>query len=120
MPNTQTIKHLKIMTNSEKYELLITEVKRNKQIWLLKVTDGTYAMFEDTNEQSYLPVWPNSEFAQANATDNWEGYQPESMPISEFIDWLNELHTDQILIGAFPMPGAQAMAIEPLEFKKIF
>jgi hypothetical protein len=75
-------------------------------------------MFEDDNGQQYIPVWPEKEFADSYAIGDWDGYESERMGLHEFLDWMQELQNDQIMIGAFPNSIMQAIPIEPLSFKK--
>lgn len=104
--------------NADRYSYLINEVIKNKQIWLLQTVDKLFAMFEDNSGQSYIPVWPEKEYAQSFAEEDWEGYTPTNMGLWEFIDWLKELKEDDIMIGAFPQANMEAMAVDPLAFKE--
>lgn len=105
------------LSDNERYEYLLKQVASNREIWLLQDLDGSFAMFEDAKEQSYIPVWPDKEFAQAYASGDWNGYEPEKMSLSEFLSWTDELKEDMILIGAFPNSQSQSMAIDPIDFK---
>jgi hypothetical protein len=111
---------LKGFNNSERYDFLIKMVSFKKEIWLLHTDDGLFAMLEDANNQSYIPVWPEKDYAATYAVDDWEGYSPERMGLGEFLDWMKELKEDGIMIGAFPYGDSQAMAVDPIEFGKIF
>jgi hypothetical protein len=106
-------------SDSERYEFLIKMVSFRKEIWLLQTSDGLFAMLEDANNQSYIPVWPEKDFASTFAVDDWEGYQAERMGLGEFLEWMTELKEDGIIIGAFPYNNSPVMAIDPIEFQKI-
>jgi hypothetical protein len=107
------------LADKDRYEYLIGEVVKQKEIWLLQANDGVYAMFEDSNGQSYIPVWPGKEFAVTYAMDDWEDYVPEKMPLREFLEWMQELKADQIMIGAFPNSNLQSMAVDPIDLKHL-
>lgn len=104
--------------NNERYAFLLTTIIDKKEVWLLKAREGFYAMFEDSEEHSYLPVWPEKSYADTYATGDWDEYESEAMALAEFMEWLPELKEDTILIGAFPNAASQSMAIDPLAFKK--
>jgi len=110
-------KNITELTDKERYEYFIEQCIQHKAIWLLQVQEGMYAMFEGDNKKQYIPVWPGQEFADAYATDDWEGYQSERMDLKEFLDWMEELHDDQIFIGVFPGTGMQAIPVEPFLLK---
>ncbi len=106
------------LPDKERYEYLIKHVNKQKEIWLLQAQDGLYAMFEDDNGQQYIPVWPEKAFADSYAVGDWDGYESERMGLHEFLDWMQELQNDQIMIGAFPNSSMQAIPVEPLSLKK--
>jgi hypothetical protein len=106
------------LTNSDQYTYLISEVIKNRQIWLLQTVDKLFAMFEDNSGQSYIPVWPEKQYAESFAVEDWDGYMPINMGLWEFIDWLKDLKEDDIMIGAFPQANMEAMAVDPLAFKE--
>ncbi len=106
------------MSDQERYKYLVDSILLNKQVWMLQAIDGSYAMFEDPKEQSYVAVWPDKESTMPFAIDDWEGYEPNRMGIGEFLDWMHELKNDNIMIGAFPNSAMQSLAVDPLEFKK--
>ena len=110
---------LKGFSNNERYEFLIKMVNFKKEIWLLQTEDGLYAMFEDNENKSYIPVWPEKKFAEAFAIDDWDGYVAERMGLGEFLDWMSELKEDEIMIGAFPYEVSNSMGIDPIDFKKV-
>jgi hypothetical protein len=105
------------LTEKERYEYLIQNTVGRKEIWLLQDEDSSFAMFEDGMGNSYIPVWPEKILSQAHAIDDWEGYVPERMGIGEFLEWLEELKEDQILIGAIPDMNMHALSVDPIEFK---
>jgi len=111
-------KNIDELSDNERYDYLIKQAIKNKEIWLLHAIDGLYAMFEDDSENQYIPVWPEKKYADSYAVGDWDGYTAESMVLSEFLDWLQELKDDEIFIGAFPSANSQALSVDPIEFKK--
>jgi hypothetical protein len=111
--------NLKNLTGAERYAYFIKEIITHKEVWLLKAHDGLYAMVEDNNNQTYLTVWPDATMVQDFVTGDWEEYIPERMGLAEFLDWMQELKDDGILIGVFPDAAMQSMAVDPMELKKL-
>jgi hypothetical protein len=115
--NTENIENINNLSDKERYSYLIQQIVKNHLIWLLEAEDGSFAMFEDANGLSYIPVWPDKEFAANYAVDDWDGYHAESMSLNEFLEWMKELKEDEILIGAFPNSDMHSLAADPIEFK---
>lgn len=111
-------KNLDELPDNERYEYLINQAVKNKEVWLLHAIDGLYAMFEDDNEYQYIPVWPEKRFADAYAVGDWDGYTAIGMGLGEFLEWLQELKEDEIYIGAFPNATMQAISVDPIDLKK--
>lgn len=111
-------KNINELPDNERYEYLINYSADNKEIWLLKAFDGMYAMFEDNNGQEYMPVWPEQKYAEQYAADDWDGYVPDKMEAYEFINWMQELKDDKIIIAAFPNSNSRIIPIDPLDIKK--
>ncbi|HEY4787615.1 MAG TPA: DUF2750 domain-containing protein [Bacteroidales bacterium] len=106
------------LPDNERFEYLIRKIVQNREVWLLHAIDGLYAMFEDENENQYIPVWPEKEFADSHAIGDWDGYTADSMGLGEFIEWLQELKNDEIYIGAFPNSNMRAISADPIDLRK--
>ncbi len=100
-----------------RYQYLIEKVVEFGEIWLLQAREGLFAMMEDSTGQEYLPVWPEKEFAALFSSDDWDGYQPEPMPLFEFNSWLKELEEDEIKIAAFPNRPESIIPLHASEIK---
>lgn len=98
----------------------ISEVRQNDLLWLLEAKPGLFAMVEDGNENSYIPVWSNEADAVSNISDDWEEYSVTSMNIDEFVGWMRELHEDEIGIAISTGDGGQMLPIPALSMKQLF
>lgn len=83
----------------EELKQFILEVKENGNLWLLEAKPGLFAMVEDGDENSYIPVWCDENVALQNVSEDWESYNVTNMGIDEFVGWMNELHEDNIGIA---------------------
>ncbi|MBO2523473.1 MAG: hypothetical protein CW336_06415 [Bacteroidetes bacterium] len=83
----------------EELQRFLQTVNQNGILWLLEAKPGLFAMLEDGNGNSYIPVWATKEEAEANIGDDWATYNVTTMEIAEFITWTRELGTDDIGIA---------------------
>lgn len=83
----------------EELQQFLQTVNINGILWLLEAKPGFFAMLEDGNGRSYIPVWATKEEAEANIGDDWENYAVATMDIAEFITWTRELDSDDIGIA---------------------
>lgn len=98
----------------------ISEVRQNDLLWLLEAKPGLFAMVEDGNENSYIPVWSNEADAVNNISDDWDEYSVTNMTIDEFVGWMRELHEDEIGIAISTGNGGQMLPIPALSMKQLF
>lgn len=98
----------------------ISEVRQNDLLWLLEAKPGLFAMVEDGEENSYIPVWSSEADAVSNISEDWEEYSVTSMNIEEFVGWMRELHEDQIGIAISSGEGGQMFPMPALTMKQIF
>lgn len=78
---------------------LFTSCRRKGELWLLEAKPGLFAMLEDGDGNSFIPVWASEEEAKSNISDDWCDYAVTTMGVDEFVDWLNELGNDGIGIA---------------------
>lgn len=104
-------------TDNERYAYLIQQIVESKLVWMLQASDGMFAMFEDNAGKQYIPVWPHENSAISFISDDWEDYTATSMKVEEFMDWLDELDRDQIIIGAYPNDNMQVIPVPAAEMK---
>lgn len=83
----------------EELQRFLQTVNQNGILWLLEAKPGLFAMLEDGNGNSYIPVWATKEEAEANIGDDWATYNVSTMEIAEFITWTRELDGDDIGIA---------------------
>lgn len=98
----------------------ILSVKENNKFWLLEAKPGLFAMVEDAEENSYIPVWSNENDALQSSNEDWESYSVTTMNIDEFVDWMRELHDDNIGIAIILGSNGQMLPIPALTMKQLF
>ena len=97
----------------------IAEVRKNDMFWLLEAKPGLFAMVEDAEENSYIPVWSSEDEAVSNISEDWEEYSVTNMNVAEFVGWMNELHEDEIGIAISTGEGGQMLPMPALTMKQL-
>ena len=100
--------------------LFVLAVKESGNLWLLEAKPGLFAMVEDGDENSFIPVWSSEQSALADIGDDWEGYNVTSMSIEEFVGWMNELHSDNIGIAVSVGNEGQMLPVPAKMMKLLF
>ena len=99
-------------------ETFINAIRETRKVWLLQAREGFFAMLEDSNGDSYIPLWESEELAAKAAQDDWEGYTVSDMGFSELKHWLKELATDEIDIAVAPEQDGEITALSSANFRK--
>lgn len=97
-------------------EDFIAAITETRKVWLLQAMEGMFAMLEDDNGNSYIPVWESETLAKNSAIDDWEGYKVTEMGFSELVVWLKELSRDEIDIAVSPEKDGEITAIASANF----
>ena len=99
-------------------ETFLDAISETRKVWLLEAMTGMFAMLEDADGNSYIPVWASEAEAKQAAMDDWADYEVTEMGLSELAVWLKELSRDEIDIAVAPERDGQIMAIASANFRK--
>lgn len=99
-------------------EPFLDAIGQSRKVWLLEAMTGMFAMLEDNDGNSYIPLWESEELARKAAVDDWAGYQVTEMGFSELAVWLKELTCDEIDIAVSPEKDGEITAIASANFRK--
>ena len=102
----------------EKLESFINAIRETRKVWLLQAREGFFAMLEDNDGNSYIPLWATEESASKAAQGDWEGYTVSDMGFSELKHWLKELASDEIDIAVAPEKDGEIMALSSANMRK--
>ncbi len=108
--------------SSMKHAQFIKEIVETETVWVLEKEDG-YATassinFEDEDGEpaEVLCFWSEKEFAMACSKDDWEGYVPVEIPLSDFIEnWCIGMDNDLIMAGIDFDEELTGDEVDPLE-----
>jgi hypothetical protein len=93
------------------------KVFSNAEVWGLKAEQG-WALcpsieFEETD---VLPFFSSKGNASSLCSDDWNGYQPESIPLESFLeDWLPGMHEDNVMAGLNWDADLDGVEVEPAD-----
>ncbi|MBR4391005.1 MAG: DUF2750 domain-containing protein [Bacteroidales bacterium] len=99
-------------------ESFLEVVAETHEVWLLEAMTGMFAMLEDADGHSYIPLWATESEARQAAVEDWEDYKVTEMGFSELAQWLKELSRDEIDIAVSPERDGEIMAIASHNFRK--
>ena len=100
-----------------KLESFINAILETRKVWLLEAKEGFFAMLEDNDGASYVPLWESEELAAQAAQGDWAGYTTTNMGFSELQQWLKELAADEIDIAVSPEKDGEITAILSYKFR---
>lgn len=93
----QETEHILKLDNEKKYEYFIKKIAAYGEVWSLKDKDGWASLGAD--DKMYFPVWAKKEYADLCISDEWEGYESETIDVSDFAEmWIPGLKKDNIRI----------------------
>lgn len=99
-------------------ESFLDTIAETRKVWLLEAMTGMFAMLEDDQGNSYIPLWESEDLAKQAAVEDWDGYEVTEMGFSELAVWLKELTRDEIDIAVSPEKDGRIMAIASSVFRK--
>ena len=100
-----------------KLEQFLKAILETRKVWLLEAKEGFFAMLEDSNGDSYIPLWESEALAVQAAQGDWEEYTVADMGFSELEHWLKELAADEIDIAVSPETDGEITAITSHKFR---
>ena len=116
MLEPEKIKQILQMDDAQRAAYFINEVVSQNQLWIL--TDEHGCVMLNTEEEDCVPVWPNEEFAQAWATDEWQACQAEAISLNKwFSRWSHGLADDELALVVFPSQAEQGLVYYPDELE---
>ncbi|MCT2561813.1 DUF2750 domain-containing protein [Chryseobacterium herbae] len=108
------IENILKMSEDERYNYFVRKVADFEQIWGL--SDNGWALLGDDIGNQILPLWPEKEFAELCAVDQWKEHKAEPIELDNFIEkWVPGMTKDKILINIFLTPKAKGTVISPAD-----
>jgi len=96
------------LSGIQRFEHFIKTVADWKEVWGL-YHDG-WALAAADDETPVFPMWPAKEYAQVCAANEWAGYEPRCISLSDFTEFLlPKLKLDGVLPGVFFTPTKKGL-----------
>lgn len=97
----------------QRYSYWIKKIADSEQVWSLWQPAG-WALAVDTSGRQLVPVWPHQSMAQLCAVEQWQGYDPRSISLDDWLErWIPGMLVDHRLVAAFPTPNNQGISVDP-------
>lgn len=102
------------LSAKDRYAYFVRKTTDFEEVWGLYGPDGWATSDGNGSNRLSIPFWPESDFAELCATDEWMGMIPKSISLHEFIDrWLPGLKGDSRLVAVFPVTQGSVSIVEP-------
>lgn len=112
--NNERFKGILNLEGPDRYLHFVKSVVDRDEAWGLH-EDGWALSALDDGTQAF-PLWPEREFAESCAGEEWAGYTPEAIPLSDLIgELVPKLLRDDICIAVFPTPGDKGVIPDTTE-----
>lgn len=105
------------LPGDRRYSYFISKVADWGLVWSLASDDG-WALAADDEGHELIPAWPHERFASACATNNWAGYEPRAIELSNWTEkWIPGMIRDRRLVAVFPTPTDKGVIVSPERLK---
>lgn len=103
--NPDKITNVFSLTPQERYLYFVRKAADFERVWGLLRPDGLWVVSATDSGDAY-PFWPEAEFAQVCAVNDWSEAKATAIDLEEFMDqWLPNIHEDGDKVGVFWEPG---------------
>jgi hypothetical protein len=100
----------------KRFEHFIKVIADWQEVWGLYLDGWALAAADDGT--TVFPLWPAKEYAQVCAANEWTGYEPRSISLSDFTEvLLPKLKLDGVLPGVFFTPTSKGVTPSVDELK---
>lgn len=104
------------LSGIKRFEHFIKVIADWQEVWGLY--QGGWALAAADDETTVFPLWPAKEYAQVCAANEWAGYEPRSISLSDFTEvLLPKLKQDGVLPGVFFTPTSKGVTPSVDELK---
>ena len=113
---TQRIKEILKFDAQQRFQYLCKEINKQQQVWLLIDEHGCVML--NTEDEDCVPVWPNKEFAEDWATEEWSHCKAEAIDLNKWTErWTKGLAEDELSVVVFPDKELNGIILFPDEFE---
>jgi len=111
------------IASQERYERFVRGIADAGEVWGLKSEEGWCLSpsngDEGEDEVEVMPFWSDRARAAQCAIEEWEDYEPTSIPLDLFIEeWLPGMVEDGFLAGANWNADLLGIEVDPMDLKE--
>jgi len=104
------------LPGEKRFEYFVKVVVDWEEVWGL-YAEG-WALAATNDGRTVFPLWPTKEYAQVCAVQEWQGFEPRSISLNDFIEELMpKLRLDGVLPGVFYTPSSKGVTPSMDELK---
>ncbi|HUC80677.1 MAG TPA: DUF2750 domain-containing protein [Flavisolibacter sp.] len=111
------IRNICNLSCEDRYGYFIRKVADFEEVWLIK-GEGKYVTLGDNAGNRIIPVWPEKGFAELMIADTWKEFEIEQKPLSDFMQWFEQLQRDNMKIAVFPTADFNTVVTTPEEMRE--
>jgi len=106
--NPKQMEAVLALSGIKRFEHFIKVIADWQEVWGLYQDGWALAVADDGT--TVFPLWPAKEYAQVCAANEWTGYEPRSISLSDFTEvLLPKLKLDGVLPGVFFTPTSKGV-----------
>jgi len=92
----------------KRYEHFVKVVADREKVWGLYLNGWALASTDDGT--TVFPLWPEKEYAEICAHEEWNGYQPREISLDDFMSLLlPKLESERVLPSVFFTPASKGV-----------
>lgn len=106
--NQKQLEAVLALSGDKRFEHFVKVVADWEEVWGL-YQDG-WALAAADDGTTVFPLWPAKEYAQICAENEWNGYEPRSFSLADFMEaLLPKLKSEGVLPGVFFTPSSKGV-----------
>jgi hypothetical protein len=110
--NQNEFESVLMLPAKERYLYTIKRIVSWGEIWSLWSEKRGWVLAEDDEKNQALPIWPHEQYANACASEFWEGSTTKMIGFELWLEkWLPGLEKNKRLICVFPTPRMNGVVV---------
>jgi Protein of unknown function (DUF2750) len=103
----------------KRYDHFIKVVADTEEVFSLVYGEEEWALLgDDEDDSNILPVFPTMDFARHFRDEaDFEEFQVAAIDLNEFLEWLGDMESENMLVAVFPNTQMSSVVMEPLRLK---
>jgi len=108
--------------SSTTLKTFLAETKSTQELWALQDKNSEdWVVLDSPNYENtdVMPLWSTPELAQLHCIDEWSGFVPSKISLSDWLEfWLEDLNEDGVIIGVNWQGDETCLEMELADFSQ--